>query len=583
MGDERIMGRIRILDEFVANRIAAGEVVERPSNVVKELVENAIDADATRIDVLVEAGGNDLVVCQDNGIGMSDEDLKLAVLRHATSKIESASDLQRISTLGFRGEALPSIASVSRLEIVSRPAGEELGYRIVVSRGEIIEQGSAGAPIGTKVEVRELFFDTPARRKFLKSAITEFGYVADVVERIATAYPRVAFTLKHGDKLHLDLPKVDTYLARLEGIWGERAEEMLEIEAGDSGIAVFGFSAPPSINWGSPENIRFVVNGRPITNKTLLGAVKKAYEGTLPPGRYPQVVLFIEMSPELIDVNVHPMKLEVRFRRGDDIFGSIVRAVRNALGADVSKTFDFPQKTRAPFSFRKEDILPAPKLDFARTSDTRDWDTISSVFTQKPLTALTVEDTVEKVSATFWQAHKTYIITETKGGLIIVDQHAAHERILFEEIKNRLARGHSLGQRLLFPLGLRLDGKQESALHENKKSLEKLGFAFGPSVPGHVLIEAVPQELSNFGEGEAFLEILNELFEGGGTRNTIDSFAAMAACHMAIKAGDPLNQEEMAFLFDRLFATSSPYTCPHGRPTIFKMSINELEKKFERK
>lgn len=315
------MANILVLSEYIANRIAAGEVVERPSSVVKELVENSIDADSTRIEILVESGGKDLIVVTDNGHGISASDIELALTRHATSKISDVEDLRHINTLGFRGEALPSIASVSKMEILSREKSSSLGSRAIVDHGRIVESGEVGAPIGTSVRVAELFYNTPARRKYLKTAITEFGHVLDICERVSAAYPRVAFILKHENKIHIDFPQVNTYRERLIALWGEkRVDEMIEIEAGESGVAVFGFAAPPSVHWGSRRNIRFVLNGRPIESKTLSAAVKRAYEGTLPAGQFPQVMLYLEIDPELVDINVHPMKLEVRFRRTDTIF-----------------------------------------------------------------------------------------------------------------------------------------------------------------------------------------------------------------------------------------------------------------------
>jgi len=580
------MAGIVVLSEFVANRIAAGEVVERPASVVKELVENSIDADATQIEVLVEEGGKDLVQVSDNGHGIASGEIKLALTRHATSKISDADDLRHINTLGFRGEALPSIASISKMEIISREQNSDMGAKVVVDHGEITDFGEVGAQVGTTVRVAELFYNTPARRKFLKTAITEFGHVLDICERISAAYPRVAIRLLHGDKVHIDFPRVNTYKERLIALWGEeRVAEMREIEAGEPGVAVFGFAAPPNIHWGSRRNVRFVLNGRPIDSKTLSAAVKRAYEGKLPAGQFPQVMLYLEVDPDLVDVNVHPMKLEVRFRRTDAIFKAVTRAIATGIGAKSdSRVFDSAGgRSPSDFKLRGGQSSP-PRLDFEQASRPP----------QRPITEQEIfntptfynpphNDRDEGVLPAFWQIHGTYIFAETKGGVIIIDQHAAHERILYDEILKRLREQPGVGQRLLFPIAIKMNGIQETTLKERRADIESLGFEFGPSTPGHILVEAVPQEIPHFGEGKALLEILDDLAEGGGGTRAIEEFAAMAACHMAIKAGDRMTSEEMSSLFDRLFATESPYTCPHGRPTIVKISIDELEKRFERK
>jgi len=521
----------------------------------------------------------------DNGHGIAPGEIELALTRHATSKIYDVDDLRHIDTLGFRGEALPSVASVSKMEITSRARDKELGARVVIDHGRIVESGEVGAPIGTNVRVAELFYNTPARRKFLKTSVTEFGHVLDVCERIAAAYPRVAFILKHGSKVHMDFPTANTYKERLIALWEKkRVLEMKEIEAGEPGVAVFGFAAPPSINWGSRRNIRFVLNSRPIESKTLSAAVHRGYEGTLPAGKFPQVILYLEVDPELVDVNVHPMKLEVRFRRTDAIFKAVARAIRIAVG---------PERDRGAFNTSSIDTdragskmsFPKPReenVDFGSSPPRR---TIAEdeIYDTPTFYDAPKSDMIERVMPTFRQIHASYIIVETKGGMLIIDQHAAHERTLYDDIRRRLQSEPGVGQRLLFPVAIKLNGIQESILKERQKELERLGFEFGPQTPGHALIEAVPQEIPHFGEGKPLLNMLDDLAEGGTGERALDDFAAMAACHMAIKAGDKMTPEEMAHLFDRLFATELPWTCPHGRPTIIKITLDELEKRFERK
>jgi DNA mismatch repair protein MutL len=321
----------------------------------------------------------------------------------------------------------------------------------------------------------------------------------------------------------------------------------------------------------------------------LLAAIRRAYEGTLPPGRYPQIVLFIEIEPELVDINIHPMKLEVRLRRPEDVFRAVLRAVKGAIGSQVSENATMPsfeKKTgergisAGHFQMRPAESEPT-KLDLHQEKNPKQFISEKELFSipQSPTISF---DEIEKSSPSFWQAHRAYIFAETKGGLLIIDQHAAHERVLFDEIKKKLLIERGPGQRLLFPMGIRLTATQQTTLEENKEHLEKLGFEFGPSVPGHALVEAVPTEISSFGSGSALIELLDDLSEGGSGGGNLDEFAAMAACHIAIKAGDTLSQNEMSYLFDRLFSTEKPYTCPHGRPTIFKMEISELEKKFLR-
>lgn len=585
--------RIKILDESIANRIAAGEVVERPASVVKELIENSIDADASEIEIIVEAGGKDLIRVCDNGIGMNRDEIELSLRRHATSKISRAEDLHHINTLGFRGEALPSIASVSRMEILSRLPDEDLGTRVIIDQGEIVEITEAGAPYGTCVTVKELFFNTPARRKFLKTASTEFGHVADIVERVATAYPRIKFELKHADKNYLILPQANTYKDRIAAIWGDdRTEEMLEVEAGDPGIAVFGFAAPPTMQQRNAKNIRFILNGRPVKNSTLLAAVKRAYEGTLPSGKYPQAVLYLEIDPELVDVNVHPMKLEVRFRRSSEIFRTVVRAIKSSLSSEQT-TERFAPKIRGgnqDLNLR-DDYTSQTNIDFPSNSSSDGGSQISSGGRKRNISEREIYsspsfpssgDTIEQTTPTFWQVHDSYILAETKGGLIIIDQHAAHERILFEEIRAKIKRNKISGQRLLFPIAIKLTPLQESQFIENRSMLERLGFEFGPVAPEHILVEAIPEEIKHFRKGDILIELLDDLAEGKSELTALEEFAKMASCRMAIKAGDPMSIEEMNFLFDRLFATEKPYTCPHGRPTIIKLTLDELEKRFHR-
>ncbi len=593
MGNRLNESRIKILDESIANRIAAGEVVERPASVVKELVENSIDADASEIEIIVEAGGKDLIRVCDNGIGMTGGEIELSLRRHATSKITSSDDLHHINTLGFRGEALPSIASVSRMEIISRVADDDLGSKVVIEQGNVIESGDAGAPYGTCITVRELFFNTPARRKFLKTAATEFGHIADVVERIAIAYPRIKFKLMHGDKEYLSVQQAETYKDRISDIWGaDRVEEMMEIEAGDPGIAAFGFAATPAVNHSSARMVRFILNGRPVKNSSMLAAVKRAYEGTLPSGRYPQVVLFLEIDPELVDVNVHPMKLEVRLRRSSDVFRTVVRSIQVSMGGNEASERFVPKAKnydRSNFEFRDSassqghlDFEPRG-VSFSKSPASGGTERISERDIYSTPTFPSPQDTVERDMPTFWQIHDSYILAETKGGIIIIDQHAAHERILYEEIGARIKRNRIAGQRLLFPIAIKLTPLQESIFADNRPLLEPLGFEFGPQAPGHILVEAIPEEIKNFRKGDILIELIDDLGEGKSEMTAMEEFSKMASCRMAIKAGDPLSIEEMSYLFDRLFATEKPYTCPHGRPTIIKLTLDELEKRFERK
>jgi len=587
------MSKIVVLTELVTNRIAAGEVIERPASIVKELVENSIDADSTKIEIQVKAGGKDFISISDNGIGIAPDEMKLAIKRHATSKIREIDDLRTINTLGFRGEALPSIASISKTDIVSRTRDNELGQKLVISHGEIIEDTETGAPYGTTITITELFYKIPARRKFIKTANTEFSHIRDIVEKIACAYPKISFSLKHDDKVYFDLPTVNTYEQRLKDLWdSESVEDMRQFDSGDYGIAVFGFASPPNVHKSNAKRIRFVLNGRPITNKTLIAAVKRAYEGALPPGRYPEAIIFLEVDSELVDFNVHPAKLEVRFRRSDDIFRAVSHALKQIMQPDdeLSEVLHNIKKKDFNTSSDKKDYSFQSKPSYPSTHKMEDYTPQMPMITEDQIYSSPEyiekgvgEKSDQHKNPTFWQAHHTYIIAEIKGGILLIDQHAAHERILFEKIRDSLLNQPGGGQRLLFPIAIRLSPEQENSLLKFRDKLEQLGFSFGPITSGHTIIESIPGEISSFGEGETLLEMLDELSEGLKSGNAIDEFAALSACHMAIKAGDQMSQEEMGFLFDRLFACEKPYTCPHGRPTLIKIKLDELEKRFSRK
>lgn len=583
------MGRIIKLPEDVANRIAAGEVVERPASVLKELLENSLDADASYIEIVLSAGGKNLVLVCDDGYGMPPDDMFLALERHATSKIRCSDDLTSIETLGFRGEALPSIASVSKLDIISRQRGSDTAFRILVDNGEIVEQGNVSAQFGTTVSVKELFAKLPARKRFLKSDTTELSRCNAVITRLAIAYPQTAFRVESDGQESLYLTACGTYRERIEQIFGsELLQKCREIHYEVGEYSVFGFVGDRTLHRSRASDEYFFLNSRPIRSRLITAALHRAFSGLLPPRRYPIAFIFLQAPPELVDVNVHPAKLEVRFRREEAVFGAIHRAVVNAIGSVPS-----PARTTQPLILSRLESTQQTRIDFPQPNrpspgkklrqpslmERELADVIDSIGT-----AAASEIQPDEHTPKFLQVHQSYIVVQTRDGMFIIDQHAAHERVLYERAVAAVEHNALSGQRLLFPVEVRLPPQWIATLAQLVKNFAAIGFETEIISNDRVLLLSVPSFLRGTDYAQLLRSVIEELSDfSPDVTDIVKKFAATVACHAAIKAGQKLSQEEMATLFDSLFACDDPFHCPHRRPTIVKFTMAQLEKMFGRK
>lgn len=616
--------RIHILPEKLANQIAAGEVVERPASVVKELVENALDAGATRIEITVRNGGKTEIRVSDDGHGMGKEDALLSVDRHATSKIRAPEDLAAIRTLGFRGEALPSIASVSRF-VVETAERDGDGTRVMVTAGQIAGVEECARRRGTSVSVRSLFFNVPARAKFLKSTAAENRAIGDVVTTLALAQPHVAFTLDSGARDVLALPATATVAERIGGIWGgDAADELITVAHRDGRVAVTGLVQRPHSSRPGGRKAYFFVNGRSFSDRYLARAVDRAYKTTIPQGVYASFFLFLEVPDGDVDVNVHPAKAEVRFRDRVGVERALEEGVRAAL-AGLQSTPSIGARASAqaasepatPFEHRYE---LRPGHGVMRVSEpVRPWGGPPSAPATGPgdaggATGSAAPDPAEAQMALFvtgggpaapasagmtavpaerigpaaemWQVHNTYILAETRQGLILVDQHSAHERVLYEEIVRGFDTGEAASQRLLFPITLRLSPAEYAIVEQVRGVLERAGFEVEPFGGRAIIVHSVPNPHPYFDAERCLREMIAELANGSplvdSARTQHQRIALTMACKGAIKAGQKLTQREMTELFDRLFATELPYHDIHGRPTVIQLSLAELHRRFGR-
>jgi DNA mismatch repair protein MutL len=569
---------IHILSPEVASQIAAGEVIERPASVVKELVENAIDAQASAISITVEGAGKTLIEVADDGLGIAAEELAVAVERHATSKLNNADDLFRISTLGFRGEALASIGSVSRLTITSRTQQADVGARLRVEGGQIGQIEYTGAPVGTLTSVENLFYNVPARLKFLKSDPTERGQIDALVTRYALAYPQARFQLKqearpalqtsgNGDKREV--------LAALYGV--DVARQMLEVKSEYEGLNVTGFISPISLTRSNRREITFFVNGRPVQDTTLNAALIQAYQNMLMVGRFPMAVLFLSLPPELVDVNVHPAKAEVRFRERDRVFSGVQRAVRTALLAYSP----VPQVEHVgAWRFDATSTDKRAGLDWHIGIEAENQETAENRELSTPVLPVGGVPLLRLIG----QIAGAYLVAEGPDGLYLIDQHAAHERVLFEKLIIRQQSPIS-AQTLLHPVSVDLSPSAARLLNEQLPILNKFGFqveAFGPST---FLVRAIPSILSG-SDPAAALHVLVEDFEEDERplQTELEAKVIARICkRAAVKAGHNLSVEEQQALLADLENCQSPRTCPHGRPTMIHLSVDLLERQFGRK
>ncbi len=573
---------IRILDSKVVSRIAAGEVVERPASAVKELVENALDAAASEITVEIEENGLSLIRVTDNGTGIPASEVALAFGRHATSKISSLEDLENISSLGFRGEALPSIASVSDMEMVTRSSEDSAGYFITLRDGTIVGEGSRARSVGTTVTVKNLFRRVPARLKFLKSPATENARIASVVSQYSLCFPEVKFTLINGGRTILRTNGNGKLLDAVSQVYGlEIARNMLDIgessqviDAGSTPIVVTGIIGSPAINRATADYISFFVNRRWIVSRLLIRALEEAYHGLLMTGKHPIAVINISLSPKEIDVNIHPAKTEIKFRNDGAIFTAVQRAVRQVLvsGAPVHRIAEpsilyVVQRTLSPVSRKTgtETDLWSPVKPETKGGE---------LIPETPRNMLPVLRLLGQVSG-------CYIAAEGPDGLYLIDQHAAHERILFEKISGEHLRHGVEVQGLLEPATFEVSPGQDSILKSHLDELTEFGFSLEPFGNRTYMARAIPSVLSGEDWRGALTEILDALTSESRVEYS-EKIAITLACHSAVRAGKKLSDKEMQELIRELEKTSLPNTCPHGRPTILKLSSSELEKHFGR-
>ena len=650
------MSFVHVLDDNTINKIAAGEVVERPASVIKELVENAIDAHADRIQVEIAAGGTSFMRVSDNGIGMSRQDAELAILRHATSKIVKVDDLLTIGTLGFRGEALPSIASVSRFTLTTRQAGDELGTEIKISGGSLPEVGETGCGIGTTIRVEDLFFNTPARKKFLKTNNTEGGKINEFIVKLAISNPQIAFKLINNNKVAVSTPGNGDLKDTLQSIYGGTVgSALLPLEFEDEDIRLSGFVTKPSAIRSSRSWQTFIVNGRIIANRAIAKAIDNAYHALIPKTGYPLVALNIQVPQNTIDVNVHPQKSEMKFEDEGRVFKAVYKAVLDAIRpkdevrqlgklgnmaagveqAEIDRHVahgmqDLHDMSPAAGKLYMENLLAAKDVERASASPARyvpvyeerrqaamQWrEAAARMDVPKPaepesenvpemvpeLVSVPVPEMMpvpESVSlpepmpvendreqscrmVPIGQVDNTYIIAQDADGLYIVDQHAAHERILFDRFSARA--GEIPVQQLLVHLMLDFSSHEAEIIEDNLAMLKELGFGMEHSGPKQFRLTEVPADVPS-GEAEDFIrEILASLEElhKPSAAELRQAAIATASCKAAIKAGFKLNFRQMEILLAELNDTAMPYTCPHGRPTIIKFSTDELAKMFKR-
>jgi DNA mismatch repair protein MutL len=614
------MGRILLLPDEVASQVAAGEVVERPASVVKELVENSIDAEATRIEVAIARGGASLIRVVDNGVGMDRDDALLSLERHATSKIRTGQDLAQIRTLGFRGEALPSIASVSRFRIATRPLNGVEGTEIVVNGGKIESVKASGEAPGTLVEARSLFFNLPARRKFLRSENTEASHVQHQLFLQAIGHPNVGFVFVRDQSVIFQAPPSSHLADRIRDLRGHQAlEQLLEIDLFRSGtMAIRGFIGKAGISRSTRAEQIVFVNGRPIENLTVQHGLREGYHTALMKGQYAVSFLFIEMDPADVDVNVHPAKREVRFRDPDHLRDLIADVVRRTLQTDRvrwTQAFQGPLPTQAsPPIAAAAKVFPAesrPLFPLAEQYALRkDWSEFSSLPRSSEISvgsnseqslgplpissdgelAGPVEPSVAKVQSDSFRIlgvlGRLYILMENDEGLVLVDQHAAHERILFERLRTQLEQAGMPCQRLLIPIVLPVPPKDFDWLLLHVAALQKMGFLMEPFGEGTLKIDGIPQFFRADDPAGAVRQLVDELrsiTQGTSRLRLGEDVIAKTVCRHAIKANDQLRTAEIDQLVRDLLACDLPYCCPHGRPTMIQIGYHELEKKFGRK
>lgn len=593
--------RIAILDESVANQIAAGEVIERPASVVKELVENALDAGASQVEVELENGGLKLIRVTDNGIGMTREETVISLQRHATSKIRNADDLFSIHTLGFRGEALPSIASVSKMEIISRSQDSEVGVRLALDGGEVTDLCEFGTPQGTRISVASLFYNTPARLKFMKSQQTELGHILDLISRMALSHWTVSFQVVHEGRQVFSSQGSPQLFNAIVNVYGRAvAREMIPIQYEDNALKIHGYASRPSLSRANRAQQSLFVNGRYVRSRVLIRSLDDAYHTMLTVGRYPLCVAVVEIDPRLVDVNVHPTKVEVRFLHEWDVHDALLKSIRNALGGEnLIPVVDSGNDSNSAY------VSSATSLEQSKFRQVLE----NNLFPNKSSLQGNLPN-VDEVSMAespnegqdvppgeigaaalasidlIGQLHNSYILAQTPDGMLLIDQHAAHERILLEKFLKRKMNGGIDSQGLLAPQPIQLNHREAISLEPYLPTLNTLGFQIEPFGGDCFLVRAVPALFGVKNPQDALRDVVDDLCECSSSHRIeqeIESETIKAVCkRAAIKAGDKMSYEEMKHLVADLLQAENPYTCAHGRPTMVLMSMGELLNRFKR-
>lgn len=653
------MGDIVLLDDLTINKIAAGEVIERPANVVKELVENSIDAGATSISVDIENGGITYIRITDNGKGIAPDDVEMAFERHATSKIRSANDLIRVSTMGFRGEALASIASIAKVELITKTKNNDIGTRIVVEGGKIIEREECGAPNGTSITIRELFFNTPVRYKFLKKDFTEGGYIEDAVSRISLIHPEISFRMTNNKKEIIRTSGNGDMQSVVYSIYGKDiAQNLVDANLEYEGIKVTGVVGKPEIARSNRSNQLFYINGRFIKDKILSAATEEAYRTLIPHGKFGFCIINVEMNPELVDVNVHPAKLEVRFSEEGKVFKAVNAAIKNALlKQDITKdssvtddeatnhetveenviekkknglfdifrsksnVVDFPKKEESikqaeTLNETNEEYIaddpksmvievterPQDKRTFSNVEDdlietSEDTEEIETEVSEEMIERKPQKNLFENIAIVeekadvpeykiLGVAFKTYILLELEDDVYILDQHAAHERVLYEKVKQNFYKdGGKDIQMLLLPDILELSKKDMRTVRDNMELFEQSGFMLEEFGDNTIKVTGVPIICFDMDTKDLFMDIIDGIdFTNRTTKQDVEEkFIATVACKAAVKANMSLEESEIRALLDQLLVLDNPFTCPHGRPTAIRITKTEIEKKFGRR
>ena len=601
------MSLIRLLPDLLINQIAAGEVIERPASALKELLENSLDAGATEITVQLEAGGVKLLRVRDNGRGIPPQQLSLALMRHATSKITSLDDLQRVASMGFRGEALASMAAVSHVAMISRNADVEHAWKIEAVDGALSEAVPAAHALGTSVEMRELYFNTPARRKFLKSETTEFAYCEETFKRIALSRPDVAFSLQHNAKVVWQLPSsnippVEALKQRITSILGkEFAQNAVQIERKAAGLHLYGTVTQPAYSKATRDSQYFFLNGRFIRDKVVAHAIRQAYQDILHHQRHPAFVLFLDMPPELVDVNVHPAKSEVRFRESQAMHQFIFHTLQQALSGPIS-TMNASRETAtqptgagmSPWSNAAKGIsmqqpiplhTPAQALSFYETMFSSEERTEARETPASYNIQPNSDSGIPPLGLALAQLAGIYILAQNEHGMVVVDMHAAHERIVYEKLKIALDGQQIPNQPLLIPVTFQADTLDVATAEEEQAALNTLGFDIAPLSPTTLAVRAMPAMLKQSHAEAAARDVLQELREYGATRALTErrnELLGTMACHAAVRANQELTITEMNHILREMENTERSGQCNHGRPTWFQMSISDLDKMFMR-